>query len=184
MPQQLRDKPVHADVTDLDRKMMKRAMTLARQAAAQGEVPVGAVVYRGEEIIAEGFNLREESSDPVAHAELLALSRAGRKLGEWRLNDCTLAVTLEPCPMCAGAMVNARLGRVIYGAKDPKAGACDSLFGIPTDDRLNHRVEVIGGVMAEPCGQLLKDFFRARRKAKKQERAAKSCNCGSTSCEG
>ena len=105
-----------ASVTALDLRMMERALDLARQAASMGEVPVGAVIYRGTEIIAEGYNLREKSCDPVAHAELLAMSRAGRRLGEWRLNDCSLAVTLEPCPMCAGAMVNSRLGRVIYGA--------------------------------------------------------------------
>ena len=121
-------------VTSIDHAMMERALELAAKAAALDEVPVGAVIYRGNQIIAEGYNLREKSNDPVAHAELLAISRAGRKLGEWRLSDCSLAVTLEPCPMCAGAMVNARLGRVIYGASDPKAGACHSLYRIPKDE--------------------------------------------------
>jgi len=155
-------------VTSIDLAMMERAIELARQAAAMDEVPVGAVVYRGNRIIAEGYNLRESSSDPVAHAELLAISRAGRALGEWRLSDCSLAVTLEPCPMCAGAMVNARVGRVIYGASDPKAGACHSLYRIPTDARLNHEVTVIRGVLAERCGDLLRDFFRRKRESKKR----------------
>ena len=110
----------------------------------------------------------------MAHAELLAISRAGRALGEWRLSDCSLAVTLEPCPMCAGAMVNARLGRVIYGARDPKAGACHSLFRIPTDHRLNHAVMMIPDVLADECGQVLKDFFRRKREARKNGRPAKT----------
>jgi len=162
----------HPEVTEIDLLMMQRAIALARKAAALDEVPVGAVVYRRNQVIAEAFNQRESSKDPVAHAELLAISRAGRFLKEWRLTDCTLAVTLEPCPMCAGAMVNARLGRVIYGATDPKAGACHSLFHIPTDKRLNHEVEVIGGVMAQQCGQLLKDFFERKRDLRKRVRSA------------
>ena len=162
----------HPEVSPVDLAMMERAIELARKAAAVDEVPVGAVIYKGDRIIAEGYNLREASSDPVAHAELLAISRAGRVLGDWRLEGCSLAVTLEPCPMCAGAMVNARLDRVIYGATDPKAGACETLYQIPVDRRLNHEVEMIGGVMAERCGQLLKDFFRNKRRAKK----AQGCN--------
>jgi len=167
----------HPDVSPLDLTMMQRAIALARKAAALDEVPVGAVIYRGNQVIAEGFNQREASKDPVAHAELLAISRAGRFLKEWRLTDCTLAVTLEPCPMCSGAMVNARLGRVIYGATDPKAGACDTLFHIPTDKRLNHEVQVIGGVMADQCAQLLKDFFQRKRDAKKKSRPRTSPCC-------
>ncbi|MFK7960111.1 MAG: tRNA adenosine(34) deaminase TadA [Phycisphaerales bacterium] len=159
-------------MTELDERMMQRALKLAGNAAAEGEVPVGAVIYRGEEIIAEGWNLREATNDPTAHAELLAMSRAGQALGEWRLNDCSLAVTLEPCPMCAGAMVNARLGRVIYGARDPKAGACDTLFSIPIDPRLNHRVTVVGGVQEEACGDVLREFFRARRAENKKRKQA------------
>lgn len=155
------------NVTDVDLRMMRRAIELGELAAAQDEVPVGAVIYRGSEIIAEAANNREASGDPVGHAELLAISEAGKKLGAWRLNDCTLAVTLEPCPMCAGALVNARLGRLIYGTTDPKAGACHTLYRIPTDNRLNHKVEVIGGVMADECAKLLKDFFRRRRNENK-----------------
>jgi tRNA(adenine34) deaminase len=151
-------------VAAFDLDMMKHALELAAEAAARGEVPVGAVVYRGQEIIAEGMNMREETGDPTAHAELLAISRAGQRLGAWRLNDCSMAVTLEPCPMCAGAMVNARLGRCLYGAKDPKAGACHTLYGIPTDERLNHEVCVVGGVMEDEGGRILTDFFKCRRR--------------------
>ncbi|MHC4416363.1 MAG: tRNA adenosine(34) deaminase TadA [Planctomycetota bacterium] len=150
-------------VTSTDLAMMERAIALAAGAAERGEVPVGAVVYKGNRIIAEAANNREASADPAGHAELLALSSAGRALGDWRLNDCGLAVTLEPCPMCAGAMVNARLGRLVYGADDPKAGACRTLYRIPTDERLNHRVTVIGGVLAERCQELLCEFFNERR---------------------
>ncbi|MCP3903474.1 MAG: nucleoside deaminase [Planctomycetes bacterium] len=143
--------------------MMERAIALAGEAAALDEVPVGAVVYRGDEVIAEGYNVRESAHDPVGHAELLAIARAGKALGAWRLAGCSLAVTLEPCPMCAGALVNARIERVLYGATDPKAGACDTLYQIPSDPRLNHEVEVIGGVLAERCGALLTEFFRRKR---------------------
>jgi tRNA(adenine34) deaminase len=166
----LRLSRTHPDLSPTDISMMERAIALARQAADIDEVPVGAVLYRGNNIIAEGFNLREKSKDPVAHAELLAISKGGRALREWRLADCSLAVTLEPCPMCAGAMVNARLGRVIYGASDPKAGACETLYRITADKRLNHEVQVIPGVMAEECGQLLKDFFKAKRERNKARR--------------
>ena len=162
-------------VSQIDLAMMDRAIALAREAAAIGEVPVGAVVYRGRQIIAEAANNREATKDPVGHAELLAMSLAGQRLQEWRLDDCSLAVTLEPCPMCAGAMVNARLGRVIYGASDPKAGACHSLFKIPADRRLNHEVEMIPGVREEECAELLRSFFRSRRAANKAKRKAKPC---------
>ncbi len=143
--------------------MMRRAIALAEAAGSGGEVPVAAVVYRGDEILAEAANDREATSDPLGHAELRALSAAGRATGTWRLDDCTMAVTLEPCPMCAAACVNARLGRLIYGALDPKAGACRSLYTIPTDPRLNHRVTVIGEVLAEECAAVLRRFFEARR---------------------
>ncbi len=152
-----------SDVSATDLAMMERAIALAAEAALRAEVPVGAVVYKGDRIIAEASNNREAAQDPVGHAELLAMSKAGKALGNWRLTDCTLAVTLEPCPMCAGAMVNARLDRVIYGADDPKAGACRTLFRIPTDERLNHRVTVIGGVLADQCQKQLREFFGRRR---------------------
>lgn len=158
----------HPEVDPLDLRMMERAIELARSAAGAQEVPVGAVVYRGEEIVAEAANNREATGDPTGHAELVALREAGRRLGTWRLDDCSMAVTLEPCPMCAGALVNARLGRLIYGAYDPKAGACCTLFDIPADNRLNHRVEMIGGVEEDRCAELLRSFFRRRRAEKRK----------------
>lgn len=157
------DEPVMRD-DDIDSMMMTRALELAAEAATRGEVPVGAVLYRGETIIAEAANAREASGDPTGHAEMVVLRAAGERLGSWRLNDCSLAVTLEPCPMCAGAMVNARLGRLVYGCTDPKAGACQTLYAIPTDERLNHRVQVVAGIMTGQCARLLKEFFQQRRK--------------------
>jgi tRNA(Arg) A34 adenosine deaminase TadA len=160
----------------LDVVMMRRALALAAHAASLGEVPVGAVVYASPvegntaaiqpedvPVIAGGYNRREIDQDPAAHAELIAIREAARVLGSWRLNECSLAVTLEPCPMCAGLIVNARVGRVIYAAKDPKAGAVDSLFTLLADARLNHRPRVIGGVLADEAGEMLRDFFRRLR---------------------
>ncbi|MFM9995845.1 MAG: tRNA adenosine(34) deaminase TadA [Phycisphaerales bacterium] len=151
--------------TDADRAMMGRALELAREAASIGEVPVGAVVYETAtgRVLGEGFNRREIDKDPAAHAELLAIRAACRALGDWRLNACTLAVTLEPCAMCAGLIVNARVGRLVYGAADPKAGAADTLYAITRDPRLNHRVTPIGGVRAEESAALLRAFFRKLR---------------------
>ena len=152
-------------VSTLDLSMMERALQLADRAASLGEVPVGAVVYRTSDatIVGEGFNRREIDKDPAAHAEFAAIMGACRTLGDWRLNDCSLAVTLEPCAMCAGLIVNARVGRVLYGAEDPKAGACRSLFAITTDARLNHRAELVSGVMAEESATKLRAFFRNLR---------------------
>ena len=147
----------------LDMAMMQQALALAERAAAMGEVPVGAVIYRGDEVLGEGHNLRESRADPTAHAEMIALRQAAARLGTWRLDACTMAVTLEPCPMCAGALVNARLERLIYGAADPKMGAVDTLYAICTDERLNHRIDVVPGVLAEPCADVLQRFFQARR---------------------
>jgi tRNA(adenine34) deaminase len=151
-----------------DVAMMLRAMGLARHAAARGEVPVGAVVYRGRTVVSEQANDREATGDPTGHAELAAMREAGKARGAWRLSDCSLAVTLEPCAMCAGAIVNARIGRVFFGAHDPKAGACGSLWVIPADGRLNHRPPIVAGILARPCGRQLTRFFARRR----QERAA------------
>ncbi len=149
----------------LDFAMMARALDLARAAASAGEVPVGAVVYETAtgRVLGEAGNLREQSQDPAAHAEMLAVRQAAAALGTWRLSDCTLAVTLEPCPMCAGLVVNARIGRLVYGCPDPKAGACGSLMSLTTDPRLNHRVTPIPGVMAEQSAALLREFFRSLR---------------------
>ncbi len=159
-------------VTARDVGMMLRAMALARHAGSQGEVPVGAVVYCGRSVIAEHANDRESTGDPTGHAELVALAKAGRSRGQgsWRLADCTLVVTLEPCAMCAGAIVNSRIGRVIYGAADAKAGACESLYAIPADTRLNHRPPVVGGVLAHVCGRQLSEFFERRRSESKRAR--------------
>ncbi|MEM8758159.1 MAG: tRNA adenosine(34) deaminase TadA [Planctomycetota bacterium] len=154
-----------AGLENWDETMMRRALELARDAAAMGEVPVGAVVWETETgaVLGEAHNRREVDSDPSAHAEFLAIQQACAAVGDWRLNHCSLAVTLEPCPMCAGLIVNARVGRLVYGADDPKAGACRSLFELTTDTRLNHRVELVAGVLADESAQLLRDFFRARR---------------------
>ncbi|MDK2881745.1 MAG: tRNA(adenine34) deaminase [Bacillota bacterium] len=146
-----------------DEHYMRRALELAREAAARGEVPVGALIVRNGEIIAEGSNCREEDKDPTAHAELLAIRAAARALGGWRLTGATLYVTLEPCAMCAGALVLARVERLVYGADDPKAGAVRSLYRLVEDERLNHRVQVTPGVLAEECGEVLREFFRKRR---------------------
>ena len=144
---------------------MARALELARGAADAGETPVGAVVYDpvSGRVVAEGANTRHREGDPAGHAELIAIRGAARAEGDWRLNHLALAVTLEPCPMCAGAIVNARVGRLVFGAWDPKAGACGSLMRLTEDERLNHRVTPIGGVMAEESAELLRAFFRARR---------------------
>jgi tRNA(adenine34) deaminase len=147
----------------LDERMMELAVAQARCAAAAGEVPVGAVVYRGEEVLAQAHNLRENLSDPTAHAEVVALRAAAQRVGSWRLEGCSVAVTLEPCPMCAGALVNARVQRLVYGAADPKMGCVHSLHRLCTDVRFNHRLEVVGGVLAERCAELLKGFFAERR---------------------
>jgi tRNA(adenine34) deaminase len=128
-----------------------------------GEIPVGAVVVRAGRILAQSFNLRETLHDPTAHAERLALTWAGRALGSWRLDGCVLYVTLEPCAMCAGAIVHSRIARLVYGATDPKAGACESLFQLVSDSRLNHRVPITAGVLAGECGDVLKEFFQERR---------------------
>jgi tRNA(adenine34) deaminase len=142
---------------------MELALTEARAAVDHGDVPVGAVVLLGGEVIAARHNERELTGDPTAHAEILAIRDAAAHIGHWRLLDCTLVVTLEPCAMCAGAMVSARLGHLVYGAPDPKAGASGSVLDVTAEPRLNHRVPTTSGVMADECGQVLKDFFAARR---------------------
>jgi tRNA(adenine34) deaminase len=146
-----------------DDEAMERAIAEARLALAHDDVPVGAVVVRAGGVIASRHNERELTGDPTAHAEILALRDAAAAVGHWRLDDCTMIVTLEPCPMCAGAMINARLGHLVYGATDPKAGAVGSLMNVVADPRLNHRVPVIAGVRADEAGRLLVEFFAARR---------------------
>jgi tRNA(adenine34) deaminase len=146
-----------------DTAFMRRAIELAREAEAAGEVPVGALVVRDGEILAEGFNRPISTHDPTAHAEMVALRAAAARIDNYRLTGTTLYVTLEPCAMCAGAMVHARVARLVYAATDPRAGAAGSVFNVVQSPALNHRLEVVPGVLAEECGSLLRDFFVARR---------------------
>jgi tRNA(adenine34) deaminase len=148
-----------------DEYFMRLALREAERAGAEGDVPIGAVVVREGEVIAAGRNERELREDPTAHAEVLALREAARTVGSWRVLDATLYVTLEPCAMCAGAIVLARVPRVVYGASDPKAGAAGSVLDVLAEPRLNHRPEVEGGVLGQECGELLSEFFVARRGA-------------------
>ena len=152
-------------MTDLD--LMHLALAEARAAEAAGEVPVGAIVLApdGETILGRGNNQVLRSSDPTAHAEIVALRAAGAAIGNYRLTGCTLAVTLEPCPMCAGAILHARIARLVYAAADPKAGACGSVLSVMNHPQLNHKVEVISGILADEAGALLTGFFRSRREA-------------------
>jgi tRNA(adenine34) deaminase len=145
---------------------MKLALELAREAARIGEVPVGAVLARGEEVLGTGYNRREVDGDPLAHAEILAIRGAVHREQGWRLVGTTLYVTLEPCAMCAGALVNSRVERLVFGAHDPKAGFCGSLGDLVRDPRLNHRLEVVSGVLAMECGALLKEFFAGLRRGR------------------
>ena len=144
-------------------RWMRAALQLARQAFDEGEVPIGAVIVHNDRIIGEGYNQRESLKDPTAHAEMIAITQAATSLESWRLLDCTIYVTLEPCPMCAGALVNARVARLVYGCDDPKAGAVRSLFNVGQDPRLNHRFEVTAGVLATECSDVLRSFFAALR---------------------
>ncbi len=150
-----------------DESFMRAALEEARVAASHGDVPVGAVLVVDGLIVSRGRNLREVEHDPTAHAEIVALREAARARRSWRLVDATLFVTLEPCPMCAGALVSARVARVVYGCTDPKAGAVTTLFEIGRDPRLNHRFELTGGVLGEACAEELRAFFRARRQPAK-----------------
>jgi tRNA(adenine34) deaminase len=145
-------------------RWMRLALEEAKQAAAEDEVPVGAIVVAAGRVIASAHNQREQLADPTAHAEMIALTQAAAALGSWRLEGCTLYVTLEPCPMCAGAILQARVPVVVWGAPDPKAGAVESLYRLFEDPRLNHRVDHTGRVLADECGQILSAFFRGKRK--------------------
>ena len=151
--------------TAADLELMRLAIEQAQLAHALGEVPIGCVIWHGPtaRIVGVGHNERETAQDPTAHAEVVAMRRAARELGSWRLVGCTLVVTLEPCPMCAGAIVNARVPRLVYGCDDPKAGAVRTLHRLCEDERLNHRVQVTPGVMGEACADLLRAFFREQR---------------------
>lgn len=146
-----------------DTEYMRRALELATQAAARGEVPVGALIVKGERVIGEGFNQPISLKDPTAHAEVLALRAAAATLGDYRLGGTTLYVTLEPCPMCAAALVHARVTRLVFGAWDPRQGAAGSVFNLVTARAMNHQVDCFGGVLADECGAMLRQFFESRR---------------------
>ncbi|MCH7995226.1 MAG: nucleoside deaminase [Planctomycetes bacterium] len=146
-----------------DERFMRAAIGEAQTAFDEGEVPVGAVIVRGGRIVGRGHNQREKLHDPTAHAEMIALTAAASAVGSWRLDDCTIYVTLEPCAMCAGALVLSRIQRLVYGPADPKAGACESLYSIPTDERLNHNVDITAGVLAGEGARLLREFFAHQR---------------------
>ncbi len=146
-----------------DKYFMKEALKEAEIAFAKDEVPIGAVIVKDDEIIARAHNLKELRQNPLAHAELLAIEKASNKLGTWRLQNCSIFVTLEPCPMCAGAIVQARMKRVIFAASDLKSGACGSLYNLAQDERLNHSLEVKSGILANRSSKLLKDFFQKLR---------------------
>jgi len=152
-----------------DDALMRLALDEARSCLEAGDVPVGAVIVRGDEMLAAAGNGRERLQDPTAHAEVLALRAAARRAGSWRLDRCTLVVTLEPCAMCAGAIVLARVERLVFGAADPKAGFAGSLGDLVRDARLNHRVDLTSGVLAEECGEMLREFFHARRAAERAQ---------------
>lgn len=150
-------------MTEADERLMQLALEEARRSEGWGDVPIGAVVVRGPEVLARAGNERERRGDPTAHAEILALRQAAERVGSWRLDGCALYVTLEPCAMCAGAVVLARVERLVFGAADPKAGFAGSLGDLVRNPRLNHRVEVAAGVMAEEAGDLIRGFFASRR---------------------
>lgn len=153
---------------ELHRAYMRLALQEAQAAALENEVPVGAIIVHRNRLIASAHNQREQLRDPTAHAEILAMTQASAALGSWRLEECTLYATLEPCPMCAGAIVQARIPLLVYGTADPKAGAVTSLYQLLGDPRLNHRCDVVSGILAEECGAVLSDFFRHQRRLGKK----------------
>lgn len=157
-------------VLEKDRFFMSEALLEAEKAAALGEVPIGAIITYKDEIIARAFNLRETTQNATTHAELLAIQEACEKVGSWRLEETTLYVTLEPCPMCAGAILQSRIPRVVYGARDMKAGCVDSLYRLLNDSRFNHECEVTEGVLSEECGGILTQFFKQLREQKKNQK--------------
>ena len=157
------------DISDTHRFFMQKALDEAARAGERGEVPVGCVIVRNGRIVGRGHNQRELLQDATAHAEMIAISAACETIGSWRLDECVIYVTLEPCPMCAGAIVLSRIPKLVFAACDPKAGACGTLFDIVSDERLNHRVDVTSGVMAEESQFLLKKFFKTLRKSDQSE---------------
>ena len=151
---------------EIQEKFMRQALREAAKAAAKDEVPVGAVIVREGKVIARGHNLRESAHDPTAHAEMIAIRKAAKKLGGWRLPGCTLYVTLEPCPMCAGAILQSRVEGLVFGAYDPKAGCCGTLYDLIGDSQFNHTLPVEGGILREECAGVLKAYFAQKRKSK------------------
>jgi len=162
---------VSGELKETDERFMRMAIEAAGIAEDNGDVPIGAVIVCRDRIIGKAYNQREQLQDPTAHAEIVALTQAAAALGNWHLHDCKMYVTLEPCSMCAGALVLARIDEVVFGCFDPKAGACGSLYNIVQDERLNHRVEITSGVMEEQCRQQLQDFFARRRLENKNNRS-------------
>ena len=152
-----------------DERYMRLSIEQARIAEENGDVPIGAVIVYKDQIIGKAYNQREQLKDPTAHAEIIALTQAAAYIKSWRLNGCTMYVTLEPCAMCAGALVLARMDRLVFGCDDPKTGACGSLYDIVRDERLNHRLEVTSGVLADECSRILQEFFERRRKENIQQ---------------
>lgn len=147
-----------------DEEYMLKALTLAERASEKNEVPIGCVIVKKNKIIAKAYNKKERTKNPLKHAEIIAIEKAVKKTKDWRLNDCTLYVTLEPCPMCAGAIVSARVGRVVFGAYEPKSGSAESKFKILTESGLNHKTEYAGGVLKEECVAILQKYFASKRK--------------------
>lgn|SRR5690625_2308124 len=152
-----------------DIKFMKLALKEAKKAKEIGEVPIGAVIVQNDQVISTGYNIRETTETTLSHAELIAIDRANKQLGSWRLDDCTLYVTLEPCAMCAGAIIQARIMRVVFGAFDPKAGCAGTLMNLLDEDRFNHQVEVTSGILEEECANIIKQFFKELRENKKSK---------------
>lgn len=160
--------PPEQQLFDWDHNFMRRALNLAEQAMQEDEVPVGAIITHGNRIVGSGWNQRESLQDPTAHAEMIAITQAAASLSSWRLEQCTMYVTLEPCPMCAGALLQARVPRVVFGASDPKGGALATLYQLLNDPRLNHSADVTSGVLAEQCGAILTHFFQEKRRQGKK----------------
>ena len=161
----------------MDKKFMEMALKEARKAKEIGEVPIGAVIVKNGEVIARGYNKRESLKNPLAHAEILAIDEASKILDSWRLLDCTMYVTIEPCAMCAGAIVNSRIERLVIGAMDPKMGACGSVVDLVRHEKFNHRVELVSGVLEEECSGIMKDFFRELRNRNKQIKIYRKKKC-------
>lgn len=158
-------------------KYMRLALKEAQKAALINEVPVGAVIVKDGKVIARGHNIKEQKKNSMYHAEIVALQKACKKIGDWRLNDCDIFVTLEPCPMCAGALINARIGNIFFGAYDDRAGCCGTLYDLPGDTRFNHRPNVEGGILQDKCGEILVEYFKQKRREIKEQKQKNKEDC-------